>query len=60
MQFVCPYCLCALSSLEDCAPYKNPPLLLLLNFDAILEGKTTFRPKSFCPIVVCPKYFCSI
>ena len=24
------------------------------------EGKTTFRPKSFCPILVCPKYFCPI
>ena len=24
------------------------------------HGKTTFRPKSFCPILVCPKYFCPI
>ena len=25
-----------------------------------LFRKITFRPKSFCPILVCPKYFCPI
>ena len=27
--------------------------------DGACTGKTTFRPKSFCPIPVCPKYFVS-